>query len=445
MSAPLGLIVRMDGFDRPAGYLFSDENDAISFSYDDHYTDAGGPPLSLSMPRERVSFGDVEARAFFDNLLPENDQMQRVMDREGLARDDVVGLLAHLGADCSGAISCLPVGADPIKVPGVLRDDYELLEPGLIAEIARSLAERQRLPDSLQDPSPVAGVQRKIALVHTAEGFAKPRPGRKVPTTHILKVPETRLGRDARLEAAAARLAAAAGLEVSVPEAIDLDGVEALLITRFDRVVADGVVYRLHQEDFAQALGLPATLKYQRNGGEGRRFDAKAIKRVLDQTEAPALARSAFLSATLFNLLIGNVDNHAKNHALLYRRGRAPVLAPLYDLLPSRMNPDFNDQLSFNIGAANHPDAITADDLMAFLNVFGMTRTAASRFIGATLTPMIQALEQATRGLAAGRLKDFDDMIGRETEQLVETLGLADVVVRERDYFPTGRHALAAN
>ncbi len=444
MSGPTGLIVRMDGFDLPAGYLASDAGQAISFAYDDHYIAAGGPPLSLSMPLEQVSFGDVTARAFFDNLLPENDQMQRVMDREGLARDDIVGLLGHLGADCSGAISCLPIGGDPIKVPGVLSEDYTLLAPGEIAEIARSLAERQRLPDTITDPSPVAGVQRKIALTHTPQGFAKPKPGRKVPTTHILKVPETRLRRDARLEAAAARLAGALGLDVSIPEAIVIDGVEALLITRFDRVVREGVVYRLHQEDFAQALGLPARLKYERNGTPGRRFDAEAIARVLDQTEVPALARAAFLSATVFNLLIGNTDNHAKNHGLLYRHGRAPVLAPLYDLLPSRMNLDFNDHLSFNIGAADHPDAITLADLMAFLEVFGMRRAAASRFIENVVKPMILALERATLGLSGERLKDMDDLIGRETEQLVGVLGL-DVPVRDRDYFPKSRHALAAS
>lgn len=444
MSRPQGLVVRMDGFGLPAGYLASDATQAISFAYDDHYIALGGPPLSLSMPVAQVNFGDVATRAFFDNLLPENDQMQRVLDREGLARDDIVGLLAHLGSDCSGAISCLPVGADPIKVPGVLAEDYELLAPEMVAEIIHSLAERQRLPDALTDPSPVAGVQRKIALTHTPQGFAKPKPGKKVPTTHILKVPETRLGRDARLEEAAARLASAVGLEVSIPQALVVDGVDALLIERFDRVVRDGVVYRLHQEDFAQALGLPATLKYQRNGAPGRRFDGAAIAGLLDRTETPALARKAFLSATLFNLLIGNTDNHAKNHGLLYRHGRAPVLTPLYDLLPSRMNPDFNDQLSFDIGAADHPDKITADDLFAFFGAFGFSRAATLRFIDNVAVPMIEALEHARLGLSRERLKDFDDLIGRETEQFVETLGL-HIKVRERDYFPKSRYALAAS
>ena len=318
MSRPTQLAVHMDGAALPAGYLVSNENEAISFAYDLRYAAEGGPPLSLSMPLEQTDFGDVAARAFFGNLLPENDQMQRVMDREGLDRDDVVGLLGHLGADCSGAISCLPLDAPPVKVPGVLAEDYEPIPQDELAEIVASLADHRRLPDAAGDPSPVAGVQRKIALVHTTAGYARPKPDLKVPTTHILKVPERRLWRDAGLEEQAARLAQAVGLEVSIPRAVRIGDVHALLITRFDRVERDGVVYRIHQEDFAQALGLPSRLKYQRNGDPGRRFDAEAIARVLDQTERPALARQAFLAATLFNLLIGNTDNHAKNHGLLY-------------------------------------------------------------------------------------------------------------------------------
>lgn len=48
------------------------------------------------------------------------------------------------------------------------------------------------------------------------------------------------------------------------------------MIERFDRKVEAGVVHRIHQEDFAQALGLPSELKYQRCGAPGRRLDVEA-------------------------------------------------------------------------------------------------------------------------------------------------------------------------
>ena len=42
---------------------------------------------------------------------------------------------------------------------------------------------------------------------------------------------------------------------------------KVLLIKRYDRVLDNDVVRRLHQEDFCQAMGLSHELKYQADGG----------------------------------------------------------------------------------------------------------------------------------------------------------------------------------
>lgn len=59
-------------------------------------------------------------------------------------------------------------------------------------------------------------------------------------------------------------------------------------------------------------------MKYQRNGNGARAFSAAAIGGLLRQLESPGAARLAFLDISLVNLLLGNTDNHAKNHALIY-------------------------------------------------------------------------------------------------------------------------------
>jgi serine/threonine-protein kinase HipA len=57
------------------------------------------------------------------------------------------------------------------------------------------------------------------------------------------------------------------GFETSEAAVVEIGEIEALLVRRFDRALdRDGRVARLHQEDFAQALGLPAALKYERRG-----------------------------------------------------------------------------------------------------------------------------------------------------------------------------------
>lgn len=427
------LAVWMDGFPSPAGYLSRRDDGNTSFYYSDAYVVSGGFPLSLSLPLTHGEYDDIRTRAFFANLLPENEQLHRILEREGLERNDVVGLLHHLGADCAGAISCLPEGDPPVKTPGEVAKDYQVLDDKEAIKIVRSLAEARRLPAEVNDPSPVAGVQSKIAITLMPDGrFALPKPGLRVPTTHILKVPGRRHGRDAQLEETAALLAAAVGLDVSIPQAVKVDNYDALLIERFDRRVEKGIVTRIHQEDFAQALGFPSELKYQRRGRPGRWFDTQAVLSVLDRTNDPEELRLRFILTTLFNLCIGNTDNHAKNHALLYNNGAVPRFAPLYDMLPIRLDDRYTHQLAFNVGNATLFDEMTADDLGEFLSECGVE--GVTDFVEFAVVPLIQKLENATLTLRSLGLKQFDDLIGRETDRLVDLLS-ATVELRERDAF----------
>jgi len=422
--------------DRPApiGVLAALDNGDTVFRYDEAYAGTpGAVPLSLSMPLGPASFGDAATRAFFENLLPENDQMRRIMDLHRIDRSDFVSLLAQLGADCPGAISCVPQGAGPVKNPGILATDYDPLDTATLAEFIRRMARGQPLPDEVRDPSPVAGYQQKMALTRLADGsFGLPRPGTGAPTTHILKTPQQTEARDASLEQAAARLAQACGLPVVLPELLDLAGDPSVLMARYDRLVIDGVVRRLHQEDFAQALGLPASLKYERRGTAERSFNAAAIRSLLERTAVPALSVRAFLKLTLFNACVGNADNHAKNHSLLYS-GPAPVLAPAYDLLPTRLNGSLHPEMGFRIGAARRVEDISATDMALLLNAFGLSPAAALRFVREEIGPMMLALDRASgdREIAP---KDLDDMIGANLEAIAAACGLAPEL-RERDLF----------
>ena len=430
------LAVWMDGVPVPAGRLVRSIHGDTAFVYEADYVARDGPPLSLSLPLDGEAYGDVETRAFFGNLLPENAQLQRIMERHGLARDDIVGLLRHLGADCAGSVSCLPTDAPPVKSHGVLSEDYEPLDDRALLRIARSLREERRLPIEVTDPSPVAGVQSKVAVTLLADGtFALPRAGSRAPTTHILKVPARRDYRDVRHEEAAAILAVAVGLDASVPTAIRIGEVDALLIERFDRRVEAGVVHRIHQEDFAQALGLSSELKYQRRGAPGRRFDVEAALWVLDQTRDPLAARLGFLRATLFNLCIGNTDNHAKNHAILYDQPGPPRLAPLYDMLPIRLSSIFTHDLAFNIGEATRFDAMTGADLRDFFRQMGVDDADLDLVQDEEVRPLIGALERASPRLRSSGLKSFDDLLGREMEELAEKLTL-EVAIEPRDFYP---------
>ena len=437
----LVLDVRLDGFQEAIAVLVRDDRGAMAFAYRPAYlARADALALSLSLPLTDDPYDDVVTRSFFDNLLQERDgTLSEVMAREGLARDDVAGLLFHLGKDCAGALSVLPLGAPPVKVPGVYETDYVPLDNERLKAIVLALRDRRRLPEGMHDPSPLAGVQSKIALTLLPDGrFAEPVCGSGAPTTHILKVPDRDHPRDAEYEAAALDLSRTRGIETVEFAVHPVGDIKTLLLRRFDRGLDDsGRVVRLHQEDFAQALGLPAALKYERRATTGRRFDAAGINRVLNATADPVTERQRFVQATLFDLMIGNVDGHAKNFALLHLARNVIRVSPRYDLLPTRLDPSLTDELAFKIGSAATLAAIKAEDFNAFMVALGFNRGAARRrLIQKHASTLAAGLSDALEELTRKDLKRFADLIAANMRHLLPELGIeVPEAAKTRDAF----------
>ncbi len=425
----LKLDVRIDGFAEPAAVLVRDGNGALALAYTTaHLINPHSFPLSLSLPLTEEPYGDVNVRPFFDNLLQERDGgLAQVMAREGLARDDIAGLLFHLGKDCPGALSVLPLGSPPTKVPGDYNTDYSIVSDERMVAIVDALHRRQRMPEGTGDPSPLSGVQSKIAITILPNGdYALPKDGTGAPTTHILKVPDQGHLQDAVLEAEAMYLASSLGLEMAQVEVRPFGPIRALLIKRFDRDLnAEGKIIRIHQEDFAQALGLPAALKYERNGSENRRFDAKAIGKILDRTINTTLERDRFIATTLLNMMVGNVDAHAKNHAILYRSDGQIAVAPGYDILPTRLDPSLTNQFAFKIGNAETLDDMTRADFGTFLTDLGIPSASMHRrLINRHATRMAAGLAARLDELRARGMSRFTDLIGSNIEVVMSAFEL---------------------
>jgi len=446
------LDVHLEASPHPVGKLSSAADGTMSFAYT---TDALPHQVSLSMPIREEPFGDVVTRGFFSNLLFENEMRDQVMQRHGIAERDVVGLLFHLGADCPGAISCVPEGAGPGKRPGRIDEDYDVLdgapaiqgplsdvtEPlavsGSLAEIMVSLRDHRRLPPQTEDPSPLAGVQGKIALAQLPDGrLGLPRPGSGAPTTHILKVPRAAQMSSVLREHLATRLMARVQPHpVSETSVLGEGSLQGLLVARFDRRVDGTAVNRIHQEDFCQALGFGHWLKYERDGGDAGAFTAQAIGGLLAATRVPAQARQAFFEMTLANLLLGNSDNHAKNHALLYT-GSKPELAPAYDIDPVLLVPDVTHEMSFCVGDARVADDVTGDDLDRFLKALGAR--SFGRPQQRRTASIIETLVEAADDLPRPGGKRLCDVIRQQARHLSDNLGLG-LDLPEFDAVPVNR------
>lgn len=442
----------MDGAQGRVGALFGQPGGsfAVSFAYDPDYLGRpGAAPLSASLPLRAAPYGDAEARAFFDNLLPEGERRRT----EALARRidpaDVVGLLTALGADCPGAVSVLPEGTGPVKVPGRLDVDYELLDEAhlaaLVADVAAGRAAGTRARFS------VAGVQRKLALARDpgTGGFLLPQGG--APTTHILKV-EARDGEHRGIvanEALCLDVFRRLGLPAVNAERMTISDIQVLVVSRYDRHVLDGLVTRLHQEDAAQALGVPRELKYEDDaeragvGPEQRGF-AGLLERFAGLARGPGDARLLLLRAAHANWLLGNADGHLKNFALLHggaRRGQVGFsqafgvgldLAPFYDVVCTGAYPEVDQALAMRIGHASRWDMVERNDwLLLAAQVFPGRRVGAgvlARQLGwlqgmaAAILPAIDAA--VADGVATPvEAKPVRDVVGSRLRHLNRTLG----------------------
>jgi serine/threonine-protein kinase HipA len=428
----LTLDVRLDSFAEPIGVLVRDSTGALAFAYTaSHLRNHLTHPLSLSLPLTDEPFGDAAARSFFDNLLPErNEPLAELMARERIRRDDIAGLLLHLGKDCAGALSVLPSGAPPVKGAGDLAQDYLPFSRERLSKITFALHGSYRLPAGMAYSSPLSGMQSKIAVTQLPDGrLAEPKPGSGAPTTHILKVPDRKHRGDSQREYLTLQIARDIGLESAEATVFSFDEVDALLVARFDRALdADGRVVRLHQEDFAQALGLPPQLKYERQGTPDRRFDVPTVRRILDATAYPAAERLRFILNTMFDLLIGNTEGHAKNLGLLYDRGRWPRLAPRYDLLPTRLDPTHTDELAFRIGEADRLSDLTGAQFDSFLRALGIVTVPARRRIRKDrVKPLADSLTGALPSIAKLGFKTYADLIAANIHALETALGLETV------------------
>ncbi len=163
-----------------------------------------------------------------------------------------------------------------------------------------------------------------------------------------------------------------------------------LVVERYDRVIdAAGSVTRIHQEDFCQALGLPPERKYEEDGGP----TLARVANLLQDVAVPGTAET-FLRALTLNVAIGNCDAHAKNFSLLHTESGALRLAPLYDLLSTRLYP-LKDHLAMYVDSVQRVDRVTTDRIVNEASGWSMRRARAEEVVFEVLDRLPDAVAAA--------------------------------------------------
>ncbi|OGB32507.1 MAG: hypothetical protein A3F78_04090 [Burkholderiales bacterium RIFCSPLOWO2_12_FULL_61_40] len=323
IAGPRALDVYSHG--RLVGHLES-YNDLWRFAYAPEWREwSGAFDLSPHIRREQLQVADGATlrpvQWFFDNLLPEDRVRTAIAASARIAQADAFALLEYLGAESAGALTLVPgAGAVPPTMGWQPLPDVEL---------SRRIQNLPNTPIATTGPKrmSLAGAQHKLLVGW--DGVALSEPLGNTPSTHILKpahlspdYPHSVIN-----EYAMMCLARRVGLEVP-PVWRHCCPQPVYIVERFDRGPAPSdpaTMERSHVIDVCQLLNAAPTFKYQQ-------ATLDSLAKAVSFSRNRISTRQGLFRWLLFNVLIGNHDNHLKNISLLVSPEGAR-LAPTYDLL----------------------------------------------------------------------------------------------------------------
>src|SRR5579863_1684522 len=375
------------------GHLVQDDSGEMTFQYVERWLNrSGATPLSQSLPLRKERLRRKECRGFFAGILPEESKREIIARNLGISPRNDYAMLERIGGECAGAVTFIAQGQRlPERNYG-----YRKLSSHELAGILRELPKRPLLAGDEGIRLSLAGAQDKIALRIEGDEISLPLGG--APSTHILKPAVERFAGVVFNEALCMNLASAAGLSAAAVETRNVEGMDYLLVERYDRLhrlatSSEPVIERLHQEDFCQAYGIVSEQKYQKEGGPSLKQCFALLREV---SSAPVIDLARLLDAVTYNYLVGNNDAHGKNFSLLYRgagtQNQEIRLAPLYDLVSTTYYPELSRNMAMKIGDEYSSEKVTPRDFERLAEEAGLAKPMVKRRVPAWAEIVLAAL-----------------------------------------------------
>jgi serine/threonine-protein kinase HipA len=129
-------------------------------------------------------------------------------------------------------------------------------------------------------------------------------------------------------EYATLRLAHAAGVNVTEFELVSIGGHSVLLVARFDRTPGGG---RIHYLSANTLIDIDAAAPEQYRSGYSYAGIAEALRPIDDHAREDS---HQLFRRMVLNILVGNIDDHMRNHALIRQAGGRYRLSPAFDIVP---------------------------------------------------------------------------------------------------------------
>ena len=324
-----------------------------SFRYDDEWQKKGFP-LSPSLPFGKA-LKESAFLAFLENMLPEGRALEHLCRLNNISKNNILALSLAIKNDLSGAAVLLFDGTET--------QTDSTFRPISDAEILQRLDFPETHPMDIWDGKPrlsVAGMQTKLNVLklNGKYGLAD---GQNLSSTHILKFEQSTQKHLLLNEFLTMSLARCLGTPVAELSLNRIGTHRILAVTRFDRKLTDSKegqsrVFRRHVIDACQALGLPSSMKYEQNFGNGR--DVAHIRDGVSFEKLFSLSRyasnpSVFIKNILywlfFNLIVGNCDAHGKNISFFVSKNGLMV-APWYDLVSVAQIDGLEHAMAMSVG-----------------------------------------------------------------------------------------------
>lgn len=311
----------------PIGEISETADGATEFRFLDDYFELVPRPVlgqKFEDDLERVhrSRGRTRLPDFFANLTPEGRLRELIEKTTIVDAGDDLALLAYVGRDLPGAVEVRPYEGEDLPAGAPPPEEHE---PS--GEPDEETGEGLRFS--------LAGVQLKLSMLREGEKLTAPVRDQagdwiaKFDSPSFPHLPENEYSilewaRGAGFDVPECHLHGVDDLDpanefLGVVRRIVAPDTRVLAIRRYDRT-AEG---RVHQEDFAQVVGLPPAKKYEQIRHEDM---AVLVRQFMDEAALEEYVRRLALTVAT-----GNGDAHLKNWSLVYPDRIRPAWSPLYD------------------------------------------------------------------------------------------------------------------
>ena len=408
--------IEICGEQKNIGRIYGADTDTAVFSYSEEYlNDKNAGAVSISLPLRKEAFSAKETKNFFEGLLPEGFTRKTVADWLRVDENDYLALLKELGRECIGAIK-IRTGEDDEPA------EYRKLSKAQLEELAKEGTESSAKYVT-QTRISLAGASGKTGLYFDKNNNEWFLPLGMAPSTHIVKQSHVRLSGIVTNERLCMMTAGMLGIEVPESFIVNLgdESDENVLFAtkRYDRFFSEKskvisglkVPFRLHQEDFGQALKISPSKKYEQNGDS---YLKEMFELLRKHSANPIEDQLKLWDIVVFNYLIGNTDGHVKNFALIYDETLKKIrLAPAYDIISTVIYKSSTKNMAFSIGGKYDIDDIRKEDFEEEARKAGLGITLVMRRLSEMSGQFEAALIKAAEALEKQGYKKAPEM-GKE-------------------------------